>query len=157
MPLSGDGFSRSTRAYGHVPAPHLARGRGFSGMTTRITEFREQADGSRSFGLNVNGVSVLLTAGEGKHEAARALAQQIASIGPEGIDDVALPETPPRPTPAPKPRSSFTVGQRVWCNVHGAEGYCTVTAVGEGRHRGYIKITGERAWCPAGNFSDEGP
>ncbi len=47
------------------------------------------------------------------------------------------------------------IGTKVYCTVHGCEGWTTVTAV---RPRdGYIKITGANYWCPPYNFSLDGP
>jgi hypothetical protein len=124
-------------------------------MMERVTAFATQPTGARSFGLTVRGIHVLVTAEEGCHENGRALAAAIAQLGPE-----AEPHVQPEPDrsvrkPVSQPRPSLAVGQRVWCTVHGAEGYCTVREVGEGRNRGRIKITGERCWCPAGNFRPE--
>lgn len=46
---------------------------------------------------------------------------------------------------------ALAIGTKVYCIVHGAEGWSTVLAV---RPRdGYIKITGFHAWCPPYNFS----
>lgn len=44
-----------------------------------------------------------------------------------------------------------SVGTKVYCTVHGCEGWTTITAV---RPRdGYIKISSERVWCPPHNFA----
>lgn len=121
--------------------------------TDRVSAYMIRQDGSRAFSLRLRGMAVLITADEGQHDEARALAEQIAAMGPEKIPE------PPAATPrvaiatAPRsPRPAFVVGQRVRCNVHGAAGECTIVEVGEGRNRGRVKITGERMWCPAGNF-----
>jgi hypothetical protein len=124
--------------------------------STRITSFAIQADGSRSFGLDVEGIRVLITAGEERHEAGLALAGKIATLGPEAPERYPAPAAP-KPTAPHKPRPEFTVGQRVWCNIHGVSAWCTVTEVGTGRNRGRIKIAGERCWCPAGNFDAQKP
>lgn len=129
----------------------------------RVCAFAIQGDGSRSFGVHVHGLAVLVTAPEGEHDVGAALASAIAGLGPEGISPVA-PETPAKPTSA-KPvskyearcaaRAAFSVGQRVWCNVNGSKGWTTITEVGTGRNKGRIKIQGERSWCPAHNFDAE--
>ena len=120
-------------------------------MTDRVSAYMIRQNGSRAFGLRLRGIDVLITADEGQHDEARALAEQIAAMGPEQITEPPAP--PPRvESPEPRRRPAFVVGQRVRCNVHGAEGECTIVEVGEGRHRGRVKITGSRAWCPAGNF-----
>jgi len=118
----------------------------------RVTSFAVQADGSRSYGITVNGVRVLVTCEAGKHVQGLALANQIADLGPEGIEPVAPPSKLEEPKAYVQKRRDFAVGDRVWCNVHGAEGECTVTAVGDGRNAGRVKITGERCWCPISNF-----
>jgi len=117
---------------------------------TRITAFAIQSSGSRNFGLDVRGLSVLVTATEGRHDEGRALAELIASLGPE--QSAPAPSVPAARVAATVERGIFKLGQRVFCIVHGAEGYSTVTAVGAGRNHGRIKITGCRYWCPAGNF-----
>jgi len=118
----------------------------------RISAYAIQADGSRSFGLTVNGVRVLVTAEDGKHTAGLLLANQIAHLGLEGIHEVESPKAVvDKPAYKPK-RRDFVVGQRVWCNVHGAQGERTITAIGDGRNAGRVKISGERCWCPITNF-----
>jgi hypothetical protein len=123
-------------------------------MSDRITAYAIQADGTRAYQVRVNGVRILLTAQEGQHNAAMELAGIISGIGP-----AEAPESEPAQIDQTtsvlqvrKQRPDFVVGQRVWCNVHGSEGYCTITEVGTGRNRGRVKITGMRAWCPACNF-----
>jgi hypothetical protein len=50
---------------------------------------------------------------------------------------------------------TLPVGTKVYCTVHGCLGWTTITAV---RPRdGYIKIAGERVWCPPHNFTLGGP
>ena len=119
----------------------------------RITRFAETSTG-RAVGLSVNGIRVLVTPdGREQQDAADALAAAIANLGP-----AAAPPAPPQPTvveplpersPIPEP---FRVGERVWCHVVGARRYYDVVEVGAGRNHGRIKISGERAWCPASNF-----
>jgi len=121
----------------------------------RVTAYAIQADGSRSFGLTVNGIKILLTAAEGQHDAGHELANKIARtfIPAARTTDRAETPKPVAETPAYKPkRRDFVVGQRVWCNVHGAQGECTITAIGDGRNAGRVKITNERGWCHIGNF-----
>lgn len=123
-------------------------------MPDRVTAYMQSPNGSRSFGVTVRGLRVLVTADEGQHDEGRSLASAIALLGPECTDEPA-PPPPPEPAPPPerpRPNRNFTVGQRVRCNVHGAEGECTITDVGTGRNRGRVKVTGERMWCPAVNF-----
>lgn len=123
----------------------------------RVTIFAQQSNGSQSFAVTVRGLRVLVTAGDDRREAGEALAYEIATLGPE---ELASPKPEPEPAPAPvaKQKSrSFRAGQVVWCNVHGSRGFATVTEVGDGRRRGYIKIAGLRAWCPAHNFDESAP
>jgi len=123
-------------------------------MTDRVSTYMIGANGSRNFGVTLRGLKVLITADEGQHDEARALAEQIAAMGPAEVSapPVVVPQTMEPPEPARRERPAFSVGQRVRCNVHGAEGECTIVEVGSGRNRGRVKITGERMWCPSGNF-----
>jgi len=59
------------------------------------------------------------------------------------------PAEPSDPIPTVKP---WTVGEKAYCIVHGAEGWYTVTAVKGDR----IKIHSCRSWCPTHNFNREG-
>lgn len=127
---------------------------------TRVTRFASQSNGARSFGITVNGLRVLVTADEGQHDAGAALASAIAALGPKTIAPETGAPAPTMPTEpaivAPK-RREFRVGQRIWCNVHASRGFVTVTEVGSDRRRGYIKISGYRAWCPTHNFDEQAP
>ena len=126
----------------------------------RVTVFAPQSNGCRSFGVTVNGFRILVTASEGRHDLGADLAATIADLGPEAdpAEPLEAPHVPePPPIVAAPPRRAFQVGQRVWCNVRGSLGYCTVTEVGTGRRRGAIKISGYRAWCPISNFDAHGP
>jgi hypothetical protein len=126
----------------------------------RVTSFRVQGDGSRSFSVAVNGLRVLVTAGEGHHDAGLALANTISALGPETEPTATVEPARPTPVPvapAPAKRRNFHVGQRVWCNVHGSRGYTTVAEVGVGRNSGRIKIANYRAWCPVHNFDESAP
>lgn len=123
----------------------------------RVTRFMKNGNGGQNLGLRVLGVEILISANAENQERADQLAQLIGEIGPEDI--APPPSTVPaseRPRdPAPARKRVFAVGERVWCNVHGAEGWSTVTEVGAGRRQGYIKISGERMWCPVHNFDRE--
>lgn len=47
------------------------------------------------------------------------------------------------------------VGTKLYCTVHGAEGWYTLLAI---RPRdGYLKLSGEKMWCPPHNFQQEAP
>jgi hypothetical protein len=119
-------------------------------MNARITRY-----GSGNLGLVVNGIRILLTVSDGQAEAAAALAESIAALGPEGIAKVELPVAPAPPQwPAPE-RRQFSLGQSVWCTVHAVKGWRTVTAINP--KDGRIKIDGGRVWCPLHNFEVEQP
>ncbi len=46
---------------------------------------------------------------------------------------------------------TLVIGTRIFCTVHGAEGWTMVLGI---RPRdGYLKINGCNAWCPFFNFS----
>lgn len=128
----------------------------------RVTRFMQDGSGARRLGLSVRGIRVVVEPrGGDEQDAADALAEQIAALGPEDGERRA-PAPPPAPMPpalvAPRPaKAPFVVGERIYCTVHGAEGFCTVTEVGTGRNRGRIKITSERGWCPEFNFDHERP
>jgi hypothetical protein len=136
-------------------------------MSNRVTTYAQLPTGARCLGLTVNGIRVLLTPeNEAQQPDTEALAVAISALGPELAPLV--PEPEPMPVIPTKstfvPAEKFTSGQRVWCKVHGAEGYYIVTQVGDGRNHGRIKVSGElikrageRMWCPAGNFSAKGP
>lgn len=51
-----------------------------------------------------------------------------------------------------EPTRPFKVGDRVWCRVHGAQGWYVVEEVGEGRNHDRIKVAGVKGWCPTSNF-----
>ena len=121
-------------------------------MTDRITRYSHG-----NLGLRVAGVEILIRPTEEQADVAAELAARIAALGPPGPPSVATPalaavplDPPSSPPASPLP---FSVGERVYCTVHGAAGWTTVTEVGQGRNRGRIKILGLRNWCPAGNFS----
>ena len=128
-------------------------------MSTRIARYMETATGAQCLGLSVRGVRVLLTPADSDGQAAaETLALAIAALGPEVADPPPSAQTIPIAAPAPVARGRrYEVGDRVWCTVRGAEGWCTVTEVGVGRNQGRIKITGERMWCPASNFRPDAP
>lgn len=124
-------------------------------MTERITRYMENGAGGRTFELRLNGVRVCVVADfKDQVSQAEANAQLIADLGPEN-----LPSTPTRQvsyvppvtaTDKPVTRKRWTVGDRVRCNVFGAQADHTVLDV---RPRdGYIKINGSRSWCPPYNF-----
>lgn len=127
-------------------------------MTGRVTAFAIQSNGSRSYGLVVRGVKVLITADESQYVVAEKLAAEVAELGPEYVAEPERETAPERnPEPAVSTRKAFTEGQVVWCRVHGSQGLCKVTEIGSGRNRGRIKIAGVRGWCPDSNFLAEEP
>jgi hypothetical protein len=123
---------------------------------SRVTRFTPGGAGGRLLSLTVCGISVhVIPRDAEEQEAAEVLAEQIASLGPaQSATPAAVPQvaTVPAVTPAVATHVPFTVGEKVFCIVHGARGWYTVTEVGNGRHRGRIKISGERMWCPSHNF-----
>jgi hypothetical protein len=60
----------------------------------RVTAFARQGDGSRSFGVTVNGCRILVTAPEGEHERGADLAATIADLGPEAARRAPLLSVP---------------------------------------------------------------
>ncbi len=122
----------------------------------RITRYMQTASGGHRLGLTVRGIRVTVEPGDLAQQGdVEALALAIAALGP--ADAPAPLSQPPRPAPPvippPAPVKPFAVGEHVYCKVHGAEGWRTVTAVGVDHNRGRIKVSGTRAWCPAHNFS----
>ncbi len=130
-------------------------GHSVAGTEDRITRYMQTASGARQLALTVNGIRVLIQPrDDGEQAAAEALALAIAALGSAAVPAIPRPPTVVRAAPvepvAPRP---FAVGERVFCRVHGAQGWSTITDVGIGHNRGRIKIAGERAWCPVGNFT----
>lgn len=117
----------------------------------RVTAYAIQSDGTRSYGLTVRGIRVLVTADEDRSAEGLALAEAIAELGPENAP-VGEPAAEPEKEEQRASTREFRAGERVYCTVHGSEGECTVVEVGAGRNRGRIKIRGYRPWCPAHNF-----
>jgi hypothetical protein len=127
-------------------------------MGDRVTAYAIQSNGSRSYGLTVRGIKVLITADETQHESASILASAIAGLWPADIvEPTCTPKSEPKTTPVVTPRREFVVGQTVWCRVHGSQGLCKITEIGAGRNYGRVKISGVRGWCPDSNFLSEEP
>jgi len=122
---------------------------------SRVARYAVQGDGSRSFGVTVRGLRVLVTASDGSHVEAEELAETIAALGPECVTEAPALAPAPEPPPVRKAAQRFVVGQAVWCKVHGAQGWYTVTEVGSGRNAGRIRVREYRGWCPAHNFDAE--
>jgi len=125
----------------------------------RITAYAIQSNGSRSYGIVVRGVKILITADESQYEVAEKLAFDIAELGPVCVSEhhVKSPAPEDKPSQIIPARRSLVEGQIVWCRVHGSKGFCKITEVGTGRNGGCIKISGVRGWCPDSNFLDEEP
>lgn len=122
----------------------------------RITMFAPGGNGGRNLQVCVLGVNVLVTPSDAsEQERANELARLIAALGPKDDPEAAPPppaRAPAKPAPVVEAVRPFVVGERVWCTVHGAEGFCTITEVGSGRNSGRVKITSCRGWCPSFNF-----
>lgn len=123
---------------------------------TRIARYMKNNAGGHNLGVRVLGGRILIEADADNQDRADLLARMISDLGPEDI----TPSPPPvvsiaEKTEVPVRKRDFVKGERVWCNVYGAEGWTTVVEVGEGRNRGRIKIVGERMWCPVHNFDRE--